>query len=159
MTNQILESFTWMTPEMTITPGPGRSLFIKGQALYSFEKFGLKGISTNHKKYIQQEVVEAARTLTGTPMDVNHALSQWKQRGQIGRKPLIIGNVEYGMHEDGAIEYLAKIKNAEYINKIRDTLKVREGKMSETHYKKKWGKGIIQGVSVDAKFLHLQCSK
>ena len=119
MTNQILESFTWMTPEMTITPGPGRSLFIKGQALYSFEQFGLKGISTNHKKYIQQEIVEAARTLTGKPMDVNHALSQWKQRGEIGRKPLIIGNVEYGMHEDGAIEYLAKIKNPEYIKSWR----------------------------------------
>jgi hypothetical protein len=155
----VAESFSWITPSMTVEEKPGAANFIRGKCLYSIEEFGLQGISQNMRKYIDDELKQSARTLSNQPVDVNHAYNEWLQGGKQGSKPILVGNVEFANHEDGAIEYVAKITNPVYANKLRDSQLVREGELTEAAYFSKWGKGPIRGVSVEANFLWMRCGE
>lgn len=159
MTYPILESYSWLTSDMTVNDAPGNKVIIRGPALFSFEKFFKKGVSRNKRRYIQSEVVRSARTLKNVPIDVNHEISLWEERGEIGSKPVHKGHVIFGEEENGTVEYTAEINHKEYVQKIRDTDKVRKGVMTEKQYFNKWLKAPIVGVSVDADFLKLTCSR
>lgn len=155
----ILESYSWLTSDMTVNDAPGNKVIIRGPALFSFEKFFEKGISRNKRRYIQSEVIRSARTLKNVPIDVNHEISLWEERGKIGPKPTLKGHVIFGEEEDGKVEYTAEVNHKEYAQKIRDTDAVRKGRMTEKQYFAKWLKAPIVGVSVDADFLKLTCSR
>ena len=155
----ILESYSWLTSDMTVNDAPGNKVIIRGPALFSFEKFFKKGVSRNKRRYIQSEVVRSARTLKNVPIDVNHEISLWEERGKIGSRPVHKGHVIFGEEENGTVEYTAEINHKEYVQKIRDTDKVRKGVMTEKQYFDKWFKAPIVGVSVDADFLKLTCSR
>jgi hypothetical protein len=156
----VAESYSWISPSMVVRDRPGSDVYLKGKALYSVEEFGLsKGISQNMKKYLDEELVQSARTLSNKPIDVNHQYNEWLANGKQGSKPLLVGNVEYGQYEEGAVEFLARINNSEYVNKLRDSQQVRSGELTEAAYYSKWGRGPIKGVSVEANFLWMRCGE
>jgi len=159
----IMEKFSWLTRDMTVNDAPGNKVIIKGPALFSVEKYFGQGVSKNLRRYVQDELTRSARTLKGAPIDVNHEISVWEERKAkgltVGPKPTQKGNVIYGEEEDGQIEYVAEINHKEYVSKVRDTFKVRKGLMKESEYIDKWGKKPLLGVSVDAQFHALVCSK
>lgn len=118
----IKESFRWMIPEFETLPLGEKSVKVKGVALPG------DIISRNNRKYLESELIRAARTLSGKPFTVNH------------NDDFKIGNVIHAEYEDGAIEYLAQIKNARYAEMLRNK------------------DPSIKGVSVQAGYLRLRCS-
>lgn len=144
---------------MKVNDAPGHKVIIRGPALFSVEKYLKKGVSQNMRRYVQDEILRSARTLKGNPIDVNHEISVWEEYGQIGPKPSYKGHVIYGEEENGVLEYVAEINHKEYVDKVRDTDKVRKGKMTEEEYFQKWHKKPLLGVSVDADFIKLKCTR
>jgi len=119
----ITESFGWLSPEAFDLHSIGKNTIkIKGIAVPA------GATSKNKRKYVEEELVRAARTLIGKPITINHDPNR------------IIGNVEWAEHEDGLTEYLATIKKQPYVDMLRD------------HNKD------ILGVSVEADYLHNKCT-
>ena len=123
VSSSIKESFQWMVPEFETIPVGSKTVKVKGIALPG------DIISKNKRQYLESELIRAARTLSGKKFTVNH------------QDDNIIGNVIHAEYEDGAIEYLAQIKNAEYAEMLRSK------------------DPTIKGVSVQAGYLRLECSK
>ena len=137
----ILEKFQWLTAFKFPEKQGEKVVPIKGIALYA------GAVSRNLRKYTEEEVMMAARTLKGKPITVNHDPNR------------IIGNVEIAEFEDGAVEFVGYIKNREYVEKLRDSKKVFNKKMSVEEYFKKWGSYPLQHVSIEAEYLKLKCPK
>jgi hypothetical protein len=156
---ELMESYNWLSKDFVYNEAPGEKVIIRGPAVFSVEKYLKKGVSKNLRRYVQDEVIRSARTLKGAYVDVNHEYSIWQQEGQHGRKPKLKGTVLFGEEEDGIVEYVAEINHPEYVKKVRDTWKVRNGKLSESEYVDKWGKKPLLGVSVDADFIKLRCNQ
>lgn len=118
----IMESFRWLTKDIFKVQEAGEhTIMVKGVALRS------NTISKNRRKYVEKELLERGATLTSKPFDVNH-----NPRNRIG-------HVEWAQYEDGALEYLVKVKNPQYVNMIRN----RDPR--------------IRGVSVSAHYLFNRC--
>jgi len=119
----ITESFGWLSPEAFDLHSVGKNTIkIKGVALPA------GATSKNRRKYVEEELIRAARTLIGKPITINHDPDR------------IIGNVEWAEHEDGLTEYLATIKKQPYVDMLREH------------------NASILGVSVEADYLHNQCT-
>jgi hypothetical protein len=122
--SSIMESFRWtqgLDSFKTLDAGPN-TIKIKGKALTSGT------VSLNHRKYIDSEILRAARTLIGKPITCNHQPDQ------------IVGNVDWAEYENGALEYLATIKKQPYVDLLRN-------KSTD-----------IKGVSVEASMLYSECT-
>jgi len=154
-----------MLPEWKVADQSPKKVRIKGKALFAFEKFFKQGISGNQRKYIQDEITRSARTLRNIPIDVNHEISVWEEQTNKnwntyqGSKPHAKGHAMWGEEENGELEYVAEINDPIYREKVVDTVKVRNDELTVAEYKAKWGKLPLAGVSVDADFLHLMCTK
>lgn len=120
----IVESYSWMRGlDSFKTEDSGKyTITIKGKALTN------DVVSKNHRRYVEEELIKSARTLISAPVTVNHDPTK------------IVGNVIWSEYEDGALEYLAKINRAPYVELLRN-------KSSE-----------IRGVSVEADFLWNVCA-
>ena len=123
--SDIIESFQWMQGlDSFKTQDAGKhSIRIKGVCARSNE------VSKNRRRYIEEELSKAARTLTGCPVLCNH---------DPNRK---IGHVDWCEHENGETEYLATINQQQIVPLIRE------------HSTQ------IKGVSIGAEFRFLECSK
>lgn len=86
-------------------------------------------VSKNKRQYLDEELRMAARTLSGRAINVNHDDHN------------IIGNVIHAEYEDGKIEFLGQIKNKTYAEMLKNK------------------DPLIRGVSVQADYLHLKCTK
>ena len=147
----IVEGFRWFREEFKPLDRNGKNLFIKGKAI-------VPTISRNKRRYLEKELQASARTLTGKPMDVNHAVDVWEDQKQYHedtygkgsfevKKPKHVGNVLYGEYEDGAVEYVAQINDPEYREKLID-----RRDMTLEQYRAKHGKDPVYGVSISASF-------
>jgi hypothetical protein len=154
-----------MAPQWKVADQSPKKIRIKGKALFAFEKFFKKGVSGNQRKYILDELQRSARTLQNVPIDVNHEISLWEEATghnwstYKGKKPKAKGHVMWGEEEGGELEYVAEVNDPVYRQKVVDTWSVKNDKMTVDEYKAKWRKPPLEGVSVDADFLHLRCSK
>ena len=119
----IKESYSWIVPEWTTEALGKDSIKVKGIALTS------DVISKNRRKYLDEELKMAARTLSGKPLTLNH------------NDKLILGHVVHAEYENGAIEYIGQVKREPYVTMLRN------------HDPK------VKGVSVQAGFTHLRCSQ
>jgi len=86
-------------------------------------------LSRNQRYYVEEELIKSARTLIGKPITINHD----PQR--------IVGHVEWAEYEDGFLEYYGVVKKQPYVQMLRE------------------GDPRIQGVSVEAIYLHNVCPK
>ncbi len=128
MSKLLYESFSWMRSDLTYAGPNGNKAQFKGIAL-------IPTISGNGRRYVTDELHRSARTLVGKRVDLNHNSQKIK------------GNVTWAEYENDAIEYVMEIKDAEYVQKLRD----RQNLTKEV-YIKKWGRDPIYGVSVDANY-------
>ncbi len=125
MTYPIRESFQWMTPLLQDQFEVGKgSLRIKGVALTGGE------VSGNNRKYVDDELIRAARTLIGKPININH------------QKDKIIGHVDWANYDsvDRKMEYVGQIKKEPYISMVKNRDR------------------NIRGVSIDAGYLYPRCT-
>ena len=152
------ESFRWFREDLKLMDRNGGKVFVKGKAI-------MPTISRNNRKYIEDELIRAARTLTGKPIDVNHEIDLYldlknkyeeanKPLKYLGKPPTPKGNVIAAEYEDGSIEYVAEINNREYADKIVDRKSVFDNVLPASKYKEKWGKDPIYGVSISADYSH-----
>ena len=58
---EILENFSWMTPEFKTVDSGKNTIRIKGVAMKS------NVVSRNKRKYVEEELKRSARTLSGKP--------------------------------------------------------------------------------------------
>jgi hypothetical protein len=121
----ITESFQWMQgldTFKTLDAGPN-TIKIKGRALTSGT------VSLNNRKYVDSEILRAARTLIGKGVSINHDSTK------------MVGNVDWAEYENGALEYIATIKKQPYVDLLRN-------KSTD-----------IKGVSVEAAYLYNECAR
>ena len=119
----VTEAFRWLSSDLVTDDYGPKTVKVKGVALTS------NIVSKNKRKYIDEELKKAARTLKGKPITVNHNPRE------------IIGNVEWAEYEDGRVEFIGKIKSQKYADMIR-----------EKH-------PDIRGLSVEGVYLHNICVK
>lgn len=152
-----------MLPEWKVADQSPKKVRIRGKALFAFEKFFKQGVSGNQRRYILDELQRSARTLQNVPIDVNHEISAWEEKTghnwstYKGKKPKAKGHVMWGEEEGGELEYTAEINDPIYREKVVDTWGVSNEKMTVDEYRAKWRKPPLEGVSVDASFMHLRC--
>lgn len=97
----IKEAFSWISPEWKALPAGKKTAKVKGVALTS------DVISKNKRKYLDEELKMAARTLAGKPINVNHT-------------EVVAGNVIHAEYENGAIEFLGQIKKEPYVSMLKN---------------------------------------
>lgn len=118
----IKESFNWMTPEFKVAKSAGRNTIrIRGIAMRS------DAISRNNRKYIDEELVKAARTFYEKPVTINHDMTKK------------VGTVKWMEYENGCMEYIADINKQPYVDLLRNK------------------SADIKGVSIEALYLHNMC--
>ena len=102
-----LESFSWAQRYEVDLDRYERTgeLWIRGVALS-------EGESRNLRKYSREEIQKMARTAVGKPITVNH--------GEPPYEGLVIGTVEDAEEEEGKLEFIAKITDREWIERIRN---------------------------------------
>ena len=121
---KIRESFSWMTPEFKVATSAGKhTIRIKGVAMRS------DVTSRNNRKYIDEELVKAARTFYEKPVTINHDMTKK------------VGTVKWMEYENGCLEYIADINKQPYVDLLRSK------------------SADIKGVSIEALYLHNICPK
>ena len=132
MNTNIIESYKWLTPEFAITPTDGKTVKIRGKAIPR------ETISRNNRKYVDEELRKAARTFIDTPITENH--KAWND------KKNQLGKVNWMEYDDGSMEYVAEVWNPEMAAELRA-------------YAKNPQTSRIRGVSVEADYLKIACTK
>ena len=132
MNTNIIESYKWLTPEFAITPTDGKTVKIRGKAIPR------ETISRNNRKYVDEELRKAARTFIDAPITENH--KNWTD------KKNHLGKVNWMEYDDGSMEYVAEVWNPEMAAELRA-------------YAKNPQSTRIRGVSVEADFLKIACTK
>ena len=132
MNTNIIESFKWLTPEFTVAPTDGKTVKIRGKAIPR------ETVSRNNKKYVDEELRKAARTFIDVPITENH--KNWTD------KKNQLGKVNWMEYDDGSMEYVAEVWNPEMASELR-------------LYAKNPSASKVRGVSVEADFLKIACTK
>lgn len=135
MAQKLYESYSWLRDDLKYAGPKGSKAQFKGVALRPV-------ISGNGKKYVDEELHRAARTLVGKPVTLNHNMQKIK------------GDVTWAEYEDGNIEYVMEISDREYVQKLQDKFR-----MPANEYIKKWSREPIYGVSVEANYRYHQENK
>jgi len=92
-----LEAFRWAEPRLRLAKQDKKAKYYKVEALFPI-------ISMNRNVYTEDELVKAARTLIGKPVNINHE-----------SPPLDGVEIVDAEYEDGAVECLLRVsRNAEY---------------------------------------------
>jgi hypothetical protein len=91
---QVKESFNWAKTKLALYKTDPSAKYYKVEALFPVK-------SMNNVVYTEEELVRAARTLIGKPVNLNH------------EKPLEAVEVEDAEYEDGAVECILRVSNPE----------------------------------------------
>ena len=86
-------------------------------------------VSKNGRVYLDEELAKAASSMINKKVSINHDNER------------VVGNIVWAEYENGALEYLAQINKQPYVTMIRE------------------GSASLRGVSLQANYLFLKCSK
>lgn len=132
--NSLTESFSWLSDNFMVQKQDGKNkVKIKGVAVPG------NAVSRNNRQYVDEELKRAARTFIDAPITVNHApwMDKHNHRGRVNW-------MEYDA--DGKMEYVAEVTDPSMVAELR-------------LYAQNPAASKIRGVSIEADYLHLQCSK
>lgn len=120
----IKETFNWLVPEiLDAIPIGQNQVRVKVRAVKSDD------ISMNGRKYVEEELIQGARTWVGRPILVNH------------NPNIKIGDIGYSAYENGNLELLLNVNKGRYANMIR-----------EKH-------PAFKGWSIGASYFFMKCPK
>lgn len=130
---QIWEKFSWLSPEFIVEPVGAKSVKIKGVAVPP------NIVSKNNRRYVDKEMIKAARTWIDSPITVNHN-DYTNTKNRKGK----VNWMEFD-EADGKMEYYAEVWNPELVNELR--LYKRDPSMSR-----------VRGVSIEADYMYNRCA-
>lgn len=122
--NTIKESFSWMSPEWS-KAGQSSKKRVRAKVIALRSDI----VSRNNRRYIDEELKMAARTLAGKPVTINHIDKQ------------IVGHCIHGEYENSQLECLIEVNKEPYVGYIREK------------------NPIVKGVSVQAGYIHNRCTR
>jgi len=134
----LIESFNWARKyevDLDRYQATGET-WIRGKALFPV-------VSRNNRFYSKEEITKMARTAIGKPIMINHGASPYEN--------LHIGVIEDAEEEDGVIEFLGRITDEEWAEKVRNMPK-EQRKLSVGAYprevKQVDGKEVPEGLII-----------